>query len=192
MSKFASTRRNNLLRTAHALPSCTMAEREYPIYNRVIKMHFYKSFACLGLFAGLSQAANAQSPRQALVGPPSMQIACRNIDVTPADSADILLSFIEPTPYPRETIVAYTNQGKPLYMGAILTENGAIDSVSHRMAVRFPSSGVYFRMTLGSRVETSDSLAPPVTIEDITPVEVATAYRLANSLWARSCRRQRL
>lgn len=154
-------------------------------------MYLRTTLASPWIIVFLAQTSIAQDARQTLTALPSERVMCRVMDVTKADSADVLLTFLEAKPFPRETIVAYTNAGQPLYMAILLTEEGSVESVSHRMAVRFSGTGVYMRVRLVNGSGSSEPGVAPIAVEDITLSDVTKAQKLANLLWARRCKSHR-
>ena len=144
--------------------------------------------ATLCLIACTTQMAMAQDATQALYALPSERIMCKVMEPTKADSADVLLTFLDPTPFPRETIVAFTNVGRPLYMVILLTERKSEESVSHRLAIRFSGTGLYMRLRLENESGSGPPGAVPLTTEYLTPLDVTNAEKLARVLWTRRCK----
>lgn len=142
------------------------------------------------LFAMTGVLSLAPGTPEVLFELPVGPLVCREIDVTPADSARSIFEFADGVVNARETLAAFDSAGGPLYMTIQLTEFQEAISISHNVAVRFSMGGQYLRIarTVRDGKVVDDSTAV-VSNGDLTPEDVARSRKLAEWLWSRRCAR---
>lgn len=150
----------------------------------------------------LASRASAQSlgPFDALGPPVGQRMLCHPIPVTPADSAAVLLRFLDGRDElePRETMIAYDSAGAPLYITVFAGEvTSSGQKRIHAIAARLGAGAFGDRSTLGDTtgggemglVERRNSALGPVPgSTPLTESEIARARFLAARLWDLSCR----
>lgn len=130
---------------------------------------------------------------------PGQRLMCRYLPVTPADSADMILQFMDEAESlgERTTTLAYDARGAPLSM--VLAAEGTTaegKSVVHTLIIRFHPTAEGFHGTL---YEEQVGTAPP-QIQNLdtnkklppgwnktTPEEIARGRALAVDFWRRRC-----
>jgi hypothetical protein len=136
-------------------------------------------------------SVNAFAPDTLFVTPTG-PIACRPVTVTPADSADVMLEFIDGMPdvRTRQTLIAFQTAGTPLYMTVNQTELQPAKFETHNIAVRFGVLGEYLHverpMRNGQVVRDS---AGVFSTTILTTAEMAKSKELAMWFWEHRCNR---
>lgn len=148
----------------------------------------------LALFASACATAQTVTPGSFFV--PQATILCRQIVVTPSDSADVMFDFTDGRDSlgQRSALAAFDSAGRPLYMILFLDSTNRTGR-PEIFAVRFypvekggriptPKSGGI----QPSNVPRRDSLENKGAGGDMTRSEIQEARRLAEWYWAHRCK----
>ena len=146
-------------------------------------MHKHMLLALL-LFCPIQLAGQPVKKFDPLAPPHGSTLMCQDIVPTAADSADVVLRFLDDgeSYKERETIIGYSTTGRVLYL--TLT---AIDSVEgrpgvlHGIAVRFLPTTIGAHTTDGGRDESAVEVA-------LSSNETKQALALAEKFWELRCR----
>jgi hypothetical protein len=121
---------------------------------------------------------------------PAGPIACRQIEITAADSAAYVYEFLDGEKTPRETLTAFDSAGTPLHMTVNLTEYRDTVATAHNVAVRFTFGGFDLQVDRSVRngVQVDES-ARVVSESELSESEVKSARQLAVWYWDHRCRK---
>jgi len=138
--------------------------------------------------AGCSLPAQAQWKLDtAMTAMPSAALMCRGVAGTAADSADVLLRFIDaPMEKPRDLIVGFDSSGAPRYVAiSVQIDDSAL---VQQLVARFDGKAVIKAEGREMRLDnTNTAVSPPLARVVLSVSEQTRLLALTDRLWAIPC-----